>query len=76
MIWTNFKYEENTNNVISMLMSSQLMTKSENIKSNSLSPGREAVTMLGKIIRTSIKIRMTKAMVFPILIYDCESWMD
>ena len=44
-----------------------------------LLPGRKAVTNLGSILKSrditfSTKVRLVKAMVFPVVMYGCESW--
>ena len=41
--------------------------------------GREAMTNLGGVLKSrdiilSTKIHVVKAMVFPVIMYDCESW--
>ena len=41
--------------------------------------GRKAMTNLDSILKSrditlSIKVRLVKAMVFPVVIYGCESW--
>ena len=41
--------------------------------------GRKAMTNLDRILKSSVitlptKIRMVKAMVFPVVMYGCESW--
>ena len=41
--------------------------------------GRKAMTKLGSILKSrdiilSTKVRLVKAMVFPVVMYGCESW--
>ena len=41
--------------------------------------GRKAMTNLGSILKSrditlSTKVRLVKAMVFPVVMYGCESW--
>ena len=41
--------------------------------------GRKAMTKLDSILKTrditlSTKVRLVKAMVFPVVMYECESW--
>ena len=41
--------------------------------------GRKAVTNLGSVLKSrditlSTKVRLVKAMIFPVLMYRCESW--
>ena len=51
---------------------------SHEIKRHSLL-GRKAVTNLGSILKSRditlpTKVRLVKAMVFPVIMYGCESW--
>ena len=44
-----------------------------------LLPGRKVVTNLGSILKSRditllTKVRLVKAMVFPVVMYGCESW--
>ena len=44
-----------------------------------LLPGRKAMTNLGSILKSRdislpTKVRLVKAMVFPVVMYGCESW--
>ena len=44
-----------------------------------LLPGRKAMTNLNSVLRSrditlSTKVRLVKAMVFPVIMYGCESW--
>ena len=44
-----------------------------------LLPGRKAMTNLDRILKSRVitlptKIRMVKAVVFPVVMYGCESW--
>ena len=48
-------------------------------KNNSLLLGRKVMTNLGSIfkgrdITLPTKVRLVKAMVFPVVMYGCESW--
>ena len=41
--------------------------------------GREAMTNLGNVLKSRditllVKVRIVKAMVFPVVMYGCESW--
>ena len=36
--------------------------------------GRKAMTNLDNILKSRDKVRLVKAMVFPVVMYGCESW--
>jgi len=36
--------------------------------------GRKVVTDLGRHIKKPTKVHLVKAMVFPVVMYECESW--
>ena len=56
----------------------QMVTPSHEIK-RSLLLGRKVITNLDSILKSrditlSTKVRLVKAMVFPVVMYGCESW--
>ena len=56
----------------------QMVTSAMKLKKHLLL-GRKAMTNLDSILKSrdiilSTKVHLVKAMIFPIVIYDCESW--
>ena len=56
-----------------------LQMVTEAMKSRHLLLGRKAMTNLDSILKSrditlSTKVRLVKAMVFPVVMYGCESW--
>ena len=60
-------------------ISKSLQTVTAAMKFNHFLLGRKAVTNLGSILKSKdialpTKVHLAKAMVFPIVMYECESW--
>ena len=59
--------------------SQQTVSAAMNLKDTSLLLGRKAITNLDSILKSRditllTKVRLVKAMVFPVVMYGCESW--
>ena len=57
----------------------QMVTAARGETKRCLLLGRKAMTNLGSILKSrditvSTKVRLDKAMVFPVVMYGCESW--
>ena len=65
--------------ILGMPKSLQMVTAAMKLKDTCLLLGRKVMTNLDSILKTrditlSTKVRLVKAMVFPVVVYGCESW--
>ena len=62
-----------------MVTAAMKLKKQTKNKKNHLLLGKKAMTNLGSILKSRditllTKVRLVKAMVFPVVMYGCESW--